>query len=129
MWSRNFLRHLAMCAVAGFSTSAMAVAAMPSGEWARDDGSVRARIVRCGGKICAVNTWAKDPKGLEKAGDKVIMEVKPAAPGHWTGSAFDPQRKLNFTVDLQVDGDRLITRGCVSGSTACVTADWIRFTK
>src|SRR5271170_6866185 len=49
-----------------------------------------------------------------------------AVPGHWTGSAFDPKRKLNYTVDLQLDGDRLMTRDCLADSAFCISAEWRR---
>jgi uncharacterized protein (DUF2147 family) len=101
-------------------------AALPSGEWVRGDGGVRARISRCGVKICATTTWTRDSAGPEKAGDRFIMAVKAAEPGHWMGSAFDPQRKLSYNVDVRLQGDRLTTRGCISGSTACLVTDWVR---
>ena len=101
-------------------------AAPPSGKWVRGDGAVRATISRCGGKTCATTTWTKDSTGPERAGDQLIMALKTAEPGHWMGSAFDPQRKLSYNVDLQLHGERLTTRGCLSGSTACLIADWIR---
>jgi uncharacterized protein (DUF2147 family) len=99
---------------------------MPAGEWARDDGLLRARIAPCGTKICATTTWTKDPKGVEKAGDRFIMTVTAANPGHWTGMAFDPQRKLEYAVDLRLEEGRLITQGCISGSTVCKIDDWTR---
>jgi uncharacterized protein (DUF2147 family) len=100
-----------------------------NGEWARDDGTVRARIGPCGKELCAITTWVKNPAGMEKIGDKFSMNVKEVAPRHWTGAAFDQQRNLRYSVDVQMIGDRLTTRGCVSESTACVTADWTRATR
>jgi uncharacterized protein (DUF2147 family) len=89
----------------------------------RDDGLIRARIARCGRQICAINTWAQNPNGEEKIGDRFIMLVKVSGPGHWTGSA---KRKLYYNVDLQMVGDRLMTRGCLSDSTFCKNAEWRR---
>src|SRR5579872_3893017 len=93
-----------------------------NGEYARDDGSVKVRVAKCGGKICVTNTWARDPQGQEKAGDRFIMTLVSTDSSHWTGSAFDPQRNLNFTMDLSVSGRQLTTRGC----TLCETAAWTR---
>jgi uncharacterized protein (DUF2147 family) len=116
--------------IAGFSMSVSAFAsATPNGEWARDDGSVRTRIARCGTKVCAITLWAKNPNSVEKAGDRFIMSLTASDPGHWTGSAFDPQRNLRYTVDLRIEGDRLTTRGCIVGSNACLNADWLRVRK
>jgi uncharacterized protein (DUF2147 family) len=119
--------RVAFVLLIGFSTGAAAfAAAAPTGEWAREDGLVRARVTRCGSNICATNTWTRDPNSVEKPGDRFIMSVRAANPGHWTGSAFDPQRKINFTVDLQIEGNRLTTRGCISGSTVCNSFAWTR---
>src|SRR5271155_2916672 len=86
--------------LAGLSTAAAAFAApAPTGEWARGDGLVRARVSRCGSNICATNTWTRDPNSVEKPGDRLIMTLTAANPDHWTGSAFDPQRKVTFSVD------------------------------
>ena len=100
-----------------------------NGEYARDDGSVKVRLSKCGGKICVTNTWARDPQGQEKAGDRFIMTLVSTDPSHWTGSAFDPQRHLVYTMDVNVSGQQLTTRGCLSGSTMCQTAGWTRVSK
>ena len=121
--------HYIRCAAIGLAALSALTPALASplnGEWMRDDGLVRARIARCGGQICAINTWTENPNGEEKIGDRIIMLVRAAVPGHWTGSAFDPKRKLHYTVDLQLDGDRLMTRGCLADRTLCKSAEWRR---
>jgi uncharacterized protein (DUF2147 family) len=102
---------------------------MNAGVWARDDGQVRVRVSHCGGKICVVNTWAKDPQGQEKPGDRFIMTLVSTDQSHWTGSAFDPQRKLVYSMDVSVSGEQLTTRGCITGSTLCQSAEWTRIAK
>jgi uncharacterized protein (DUF2147 family) len=124
---RNSIGRSAIVFITGLLMSAAAfAAASPSGQWTRADGSVRARISRCGTKICATTTWVKNPNGEEKLGDKFIMTITAGGPGHWTGSALDARRNLRYTVDLLMEGDRLTTRGCLSGGTACINADWTR---
>lgn len=120
---------LGAAALAGVMASSAQAGWTASGEWARDDGQVRVRLSRCGGKICAVNTWARDPYGQEKAGDRFIMTLVSTDSSHWTGSAFDPQRNLSYTMDLSVSGRQLTTRGCISGSTLCETAAWTRVSR
>jgi uncharacterized protein (DUF2147 family) len=100
-----------------------------NGEWARDDGQVRVRLSNCGGKICVVNTWARDPQGQAKAGDRFVMTLVSTNTSHWTGSAFDPQRNLNFTMDVSMSGQQLTTHGCIAGSSLCETAGWTRVSK
>lgn len=111
----------------GVSASSAAYAgAATNGVWARDDGQVRVRLTRCGGKICAVNTWTKDPQGEEKAGDRFIMTLASTGATHWTGSAFDPKRKLVYSMDMSLVGEQMTTRGCLTGSSLCQSAAWTR---
>jgi uncharacterized protein (DUF2147 family) len=100
--------------------------AATNGVWARDDGQVRVRLTRCGGKICAVNTWARDPQGQEKAGDRFIMTMTSTGASHWTGSAFDPKRNLVYSMDMSMAGGQMTTRGCLTGSSLCQSAAWTR---
>jgi uncharacterized protein (DUF2147 family) len=106
--------------------SAAYAGAMTNGVWARDDGQVRVRLTRCGGKICAVNTWTRDPQGQEKAGDRFIMTLASAGASHWTGSAFDPKRNLVYSMDMSQAGEQMTTRGCLTGSSLCQSAAWKR---
>ncbi len=129
--------------LSGFSKGCLGVAALfgllassaaeagwsANGEWARDDGEVRVRLSRCGGNICAVNTWTKDPYGQEKTGDRFIMTLVSTDSGHWTGSAFDPQRHLVYSMDVSLNGGQLTTHGCITGSSMCQTAAWTRVSK
>jgi uncharacterized protein (DUF2147 family) len=125
--SGNSKGSLASFALIGLLTSSAAQAGWTAkGEWARADGQVRVRLTPCGGKICAVNTWAKDPQGEEKPGDRFIMTVKAADNRHWTGSAFDPRRNLVYTMDMSMAGPQLMTRGCLTGSSLCQSAAWTR---
>jgi uncharacterized protein (DUF2147 family) len=96
-----------------------------NGEWARDDGLVRTRLAPCGGKICAVNTWAKGD-GDEKAGDSFVLTLVATDRSHWTGSAFDRKRNLSYSMDMSLDKGQLTTRGCLAGSSLCKTVEWKR---
>jgi uncharacterized protein (DUF2147 family) len=109
--------------------STEAAAQSADGVWARDDGLVRARIAPCGVKICATNTWVNDPAGSEKVGDKLVLTVIEASAGHWTGTAFDPRRNMTFSMDMNIDGARLTTQGCVLGRLVCRSVGWARVSR
>ncbi|TXI12502.1 MAG: DUF2147 domain-containing protein [Rhizobium sp.] len=104
----------------------MAKAAGVEGLWARGDGNARVRVAPCGSDICAINTWIKPGTSSEKAGDKLIMTIKPDADGRYVGNAFDPQRDLNYRITLTVSGDRMTTRGCIIAGLICKGVDWTR---
>ena len=97
-----------------------------NGNWARDDGLIRTHIAVCGKAICATNIWAKNSQGDEKAADKLIMTLSETAANHWAGSAFDPQRNRNYSMEMNVAGDRLTTRGCILGGLLCRSVGWTR---
>src|SRR5271156_6639956 len=59
------------------------------GDWARGDGKTKIHVAACGAEICARNTWVKHGASGEKVGDRLILKVKPAGAGHWSGPAFD----------------------------------------
>jgi uncharacterized protein (DUF2147 family) len=114
----------ALVAAAFLGAAQPALAQSICGAWARDDGLVRSRIGPCGTQICATNIWVKNTHGPEKAGDRLEMTLKEQSPGHWSGSAFDPQRDLTYAMTLTVDGRRMSTSGCVLGGVLCRAVGW-----
>jgi uncharacterized protein (DUF2147 family) len=108
------------------SGSALADTAEPMGNWARGDGAAKVKVAPCGANICATNTWIKQGNGSEKAGDVLVMTLKPESTGSFKGTAFDPQRNMNFRMTLNVKGDSMTTRGCVLGGIICKSVSWSR---
>lgn len=98
----------------------------PFGMWARGDGNAKVRIERCGSDICATNTWIREGTKDEKAGDVLVMSVKPDDPGHWSGTAFDRQRDLRYRMTLIVGDKQMTSRGCVLAGLVCKNMDWTR---
>ena len=96
------------------------------GNWSRQDGAARVKVANCGSQICATNTWIKDPiKQDEKVGDRLIFTIKPAN-GEWSGSAYDPQRKLNLSAKLSASGTSMVTTGCIIGGLICRSTHWTK---
>lgn len=121
------LAHIRVAlAVAGLflASQAHAEAGSPMGDWARGDGAARVRISPCGDNICATNIWIKPGTKSEKAGDVLVMTIKPSGTGSYKGSAFDPQRNMNYRLSMQVKGDSMTTRGCVLGGLLCKSVAW-----
>ena len=113
-----------LCLLCAFATGAQA--ADIEGQWARGDGNAKVRIAPCGADICVVNTWIRPGTPSEKAGDKLVMAIKPGADGRYFGNAFDPQRDLTYRITVTVNGDRMTTRGCVVAGLICKGVDWTR---
>ncbi len=114
---------LAALMVAGAFT-ATAHAQSPMGQWARGDGNAKVRIAKCGSNICATNTWIKPGTPSEKAGDVLLMTVKPVNDIQYIGSAYDPQRRMSYKITLILNGNSMTTKGCMLGGLLCKGVSW-----
>lgn len=106
------------------ASGAPAQADITKGIWYREDGNARVRVAPCGAALCAINVWIRDP-GEEKVGDRLVLNVKPAGPGVYEGTAFDPQRNLSFSSRITYSENRMTTSGCVL-KILCKSVAWSR---
>lgn len=106
------------------SLVAPAQADSPMGQWARGDGNAKVRIAKCGANICATNIWIKPGTPSEKAGDVLVMTVKPVSDSQYAGSAYDPQRKMSYKITLILTGNSMTTKGCLLGGLLCKGVSW-----
>ncbi len=102
-----------------------AMADITHGVWSREDGAARVRVQPCGQALCAINVWIRDP-GDEKVGDRLVLNVKPTAPGVLEGAAFDPRRNLSFSSRITYSDSVMTTSGCVLGGLLCKSVKWMR---
>lgn len=98
------------------------------GNWARGDGNARVRIAPCGEALCAINTWIKDESSGEHVGDRLVMKVSGGA-SSLSGTAYDPQRKLSYSLEINVASKSMNTRGCVLAGIICKTVTWTRVSR
>jgi uncharacterized protein (DUF2147 family) len=96
------------------------------GDWARADGKTRIHVAACGASVCARNTWVRRGVSGEKVGDRLVLTVKPAGAGHWSGNAFDPQRRQNYAINVHATASHMTTQGCVMGGFVCQSMGWNR---
>jgi uncharacterized protein (DUF2147 family) len=125
---RWFVAGFGLMLAAGGSQVAQGADALGAtfGTWARGDGIARVRIAPCGEAVCATNVWVNDPSGDEKVGDKLILKVRPAGANAVTGTAFDPKRNINLSFEMQVEPQRMTTKGCVLGGFLCKSVAWTK---
>ena len=117
---------LAMTLIAVPAAAATAGSEDIFGNWSRGDGAARVKVANCGSQICATNTWIKDPiHQNEKVGDRLVFTIK-AANDEWSGSAYDPQRKLKFSAKLKATGENMVTTGCIVGGLICRSTHWTK---
>jgi uncharacterized protein (DUF2147 family) len=121
-------RAAALAALMTVGASGVSAAREPPyiGNWARGDGKTRIHVEDCGAKVCARNTWVRHGVSGEKVGDRLVLSVKPAGAGHWSGHAFDPQRDRTYTIGIHATQKHMTTRGCMMGGLVCQSMNWSR---
>jgi uncharacterized protein (DUF2147 family) len=95
-----------------------------TGEWNRGDGNARVSVVRCGAAYCATNVWVRNPSAEDRVGDRLVVNVKPQNKATVQGTAYDPQRNLNISATVSLNGDSMTTSGCVG--LVCRSVNWTR---
>lgn len=98
------------------------------GNWARGDGNARVRIAPCGEALCAINTWIRDPASDEHVGDRLVMKVSGGG-SSMSGTAYDPQRKLSYSLEINYGESSMQTRGCVLAGIVCKSVSWTRVSR
>ncbi len=96
------------------------------GVWQRDSGSSRLRIAACGEYLCGTLIWVRDKENPAKAGMRILFNMEPERANNWSGKAFNPEDKETYAGTATVNGDRLVTTGCVIGRLFCKSAQWLR---
>jgi len=92
----------------------------------RADGAARVKMATCGDAICATNIWIRDAaRQHEKVGDRLIFKIKQSGDS-WSGTGYDPQRKLNLSAKLHTSADSMTTTGCVLAGLICRSTKWTR---
>ena len=116
----------ATAALLAMSGAAPAAAQDVAGVWLRDTGASKVRFARCGDAICGTLSWLKDTSGPAKVGQRIFYDMKPAGPGKWSGSAFNPEDGKTYTGTMTLSGNALTTSGCVLGGLICRSVQWAR---
>ena len=128
--------------------AAPATAAQAGGEmngiWLTQAGDAKVRVSKCGGGICGVVVWLKDPinpaTGKPQVDDKnpnpslarrpmiglpLFMGMHPAGPNKWSGQIYNADDGNSYASSISVSGpDTLKVEGCVGA--LCGGETWTR---
>ena len=117
---------------------ARAFALDPTGEWLVADRDARIRLEPCGGALCGVLVWTKQPardvhnpdpamRNRPLLGVPILTGLRPAGPNAWQGQAYNADDGRTYDVKLALKGpDTLRVEGCVLGGLICQGEDWTR---
>ena len=147
MKNRSFAPALSVLAAALFATcsSSKASAADPSGIWAKDDGSARVEIKKCGRGLCSEVVWLRNPKDSQGKplhdarnenpslrdrpiiGLPLFSNMRLTEPNTWVGNVYNPVEGHIYT-DVKVtlvSRQQIVLRGCKTW-LLCGEKTWTR---
>ena len=121
-----------LAAVLAISSPSKASAADPSGIWAKDDGSAKVEIKKCGRGLCGSVVWLRTPNnsrgkplrdvrnenaslhGRPIIGLPLFSNMRLTAPNTWVGNVYNPVEGRIYTdVKLTLVSSRqIVLRGC-----------------
>jgi uncharacterized protein (DUF2147 family) len=119
----------------------------PSGIWLTQAGDAKVRVSPCGGGICGVVVWLKDPidpaTGKPQTDDKnpnpalakrriiglsLFSGMRAAGPNKWSGQIYNADDGRSYGSNVSVSGpDTLRVEGCVGAF--CGGETWTRTTR
>ena len=116
----------------------------PSGVWLTQAGDAKVRVSKCGGGICGVIVWLKDPinpsTGKPQVDDKnpnpslarrpiiglpLFRGMPPSGPNKWSGHIYNADDGGTYVSSVSLSGpDTLKVEGCVGA--LCGSESWTR---
>jgi uncharacterized protein (DUF2147 family) len=138
----------------GFLIAVLALVALPGahaqtggevgGVWLTQAGDARVRVSRCGGGICGVVVWLRDPinaaTGKPQVDDKnpnpalakrpmiglpLFMGMHPSGPNRWSGQIYNADDGSSYVSNVSLSGaDTLRVEGCMGA--LCGGETWTR---
>ena len=119
----------------------------PTGVWLTQAGDARVKVSKCGGGLCAVIVWLKDPinaaTGKPEVDDKnpnpalakrpmiglsLFSGMRPAGPNKWSGQIYNADDGKSYESHISVSSpDTLRVEGCVGA--LCGGENWTRVSR
>jgi len=125
--------------------SSPALAQDPVGTWLTQEGNSRIRLADCGGALCGTIAWLREPndeagkpktdknnsdaskKGRPLIGVQIVLGMKPAGAGKWSGQVYNAEDGKTYSGNLTyTGGNSLQLQGCALGGLVCKGQTWTR---
>jgi uncharacterized protein (DUF2147 family) len=140
----GFLAVLLMTLANAPAAGAAPAGSDPSGIWLTQNGDARIKISKCGGGICGVIVWLREPidpaTGKPAIDDKnpnpalarrpmmglsLFSAMRPSAAGQWSGKIYNADDGKSYDSHIRLTGpDGLRVEGCVG--PLCGGETWTR---
>lgn len=144
--ARIFAFLALICTAALFNASSVGAqgAGDPSGIWLTQGGDARVKVSKCGGGICGVIVWLREPIDTETGkpatdsknpnpalarrpmiGLPLFSGMRPAGTGKWSGQIYNADDGNIYASNVTLPGaDALRVEGCVGA--LCGGETWTR---
>ena len=142
--SRRFVLLSVLLAALSGATAARAQSADASGTWLTQAGDARVKISKCGGGICGVIVWLREPHdtatgqlatdsknpnpALAKRpmiGLPLFSGMQPSGPNKWSGQIYNADDGSTYASSVSITGtETLRVEGCVGA--LCGGETWTR---
>jgi uncharacterized protein (DUF2147 family) len=123
-----------------------AAAADPAGTWLTETGTSRIRIADCGGALCGVVVWMKEPidpetqkprldkfnadaarRGRPLMGVTIVIGMKPSGANQWSGEVYNAEDGKTYTGHITMQSaSALKLEGCALAGLICKGQTWTR---
>ena len=133
-----------LTALLGAPTAKAQAGGEPTGIWLTQAGGAKVRVSRCGGGICGVVVWLRDPidsaTGKPQIDDKnrnpvsakrpmiglpLFSGMQPAGPNKWSGQIYNADDGNTYASNISAAGpDALRVEGCMGA--LCGGENWTR---
>ena len=143
MTFRSAILTVLLAALLG-ATAARAQSTDASGTWLTQAGDARVKISKCGGGLCGVIVWLKDPTNLATGKPEVddknpnptlakrpmiglplFSGMRASGPNTWSGQIYNADDGSNYASSVTVTGgETLRVEGCVGA--LCGGETWTR---
>jgi len=139
----SFVVSVVMALMPATAASAQTVGE-PTGTWLTQAGDARVRVTKCGGGICGVIVWLKEPidpaTGKPQVDDKnpnaalarrpmiglpLFSGMRASGPNRWSGQIYNADDGKSYESHISMSGsDTLHVEGCVG--VLCGGESWTR---
>ena len=143
MFSRFAIPSIILAALIG-ATAVHAQSADASGTWLTQAGDARVKISKCGGGICGVVVWLREPHDTATGqpatdsknpnpslarrpiiGLPLFSGMQPSGPNKWSGQIYNADDGNSYASSISVNGaDTLRVEGCIGA--LCGGEAWTR---
>ena len=126
------MKRVPMSVVAVLGLAGVAAADPVLGTWQTEpDESTFAYIKMepCGEAICGKIARTFNASGevqLDTIGKTLVIDMKPTGGGKYEGSVWRPSNDKLYIGKMDLNGNRLVLRGCVAGGLICSKQTWTR---